>query len=235
MRHNAHRPAQNHARGRVAAWALGLTLAGFVCAGSVLAGPAGPASAHNSVISTTPAAGSVVTEQPGVFQVTTNDDLLKLDTPGAMRMQISGPADAATPLYYGDGCSTVFGPTLEAKAQLGEPGKYTVAWQVVSTDGHTISGDFAFTWQPAAGQELATGSSIPPDCGGTITGGTTQTDAATPAAPATDTAALGDVLWIGGAVAAVILATVVTLVAVGRRKPPTGPTGTPPEGTPPTE
>jgi methionine-rich copper-binding protein CopC len=195
----------------------------------VVAGPASPASAHNSVISTTPAAGSVVTEQPGVFQVTTNDNLLNLDGLGSgMGMQISGPTDAASPLYYGDGCTTVFGPTLEMKAQLGEPGEYTVVWQVVSTDGHTISGDFAFTWQPDPGQELAAGTATAPDCGGTVTGGSTQTDAATPAPQGSENAALGDVLWIGGAVSAVILATVVTLVAVGRRKPPAGPTSTPP-------
>ena len=219
---------------RVGVWALGITLVGVAVASGVLAGPASPASAHNSVISTTPSAGAVITEQPSVFQVTTNDNLLKLDTPGAMRMQISGPTDAATPLYYGDGCTTVFGPTLEVKAQLGEPGEYTVVWLVVSTDGHTISGDFAFTWQPADGQELATGSSTPPDCGGTITGGTTQTDASTPA-PTPRNAAVGDVLWIGGAVAAVILATLVTVLVVGRRKPPTAPVEVPPPGTPPAE
>lgn len=234
--------AQRHARARivgtriVSTWVVGVAVAGAVLVGSVLAGPASPASAHNSVISTTPAAGSVVTEQPPVFQVTTNDNLLNLDGMGSgMAMQISGPADAASPLYYGDGCVTVFGPTLEMKAQLGEPGEYTVVWQVVSTDGHSISGDFSFTWQPNADQQLAEGASTPPDCGGTASGGSaakpTQTDAATPA-PAPENAALGDVLWIGAAVAAVLAATLVTLLVVGRRKPPAG---TPPAESPPTE
>ena len=226
MRHNL--------RTRVGAWALGVALGGAVLTGSVLAGPAAPASAHNSVISTTPTAGAVVTEQPTVFQVTTNDNLLNLDGLGAgMGMQISGPADAASPLYYGDGCATVFGPSLEMKAPLGQPGRYTVIWQVVSTDGHSISGDFTFTWQPNPDQKLAVGSSTPPDCGGKNSSSkTVQTDAAAPAPPPAN-AALSDVLWIGGAVAAVILATVVTLLVVSRRTPPAGPTEAPLAGTPP--
>jgi methionine-rich copper-binding protein CopC len=224
MRRNVHT--------RVGAWALGVALAGVVLAGSVLVGPASPASAHNSVISTTPAAGSVVTEQPGVFQLTTNDNLLNLDgLGGGMGMQISGPEGAASPLYYGDGCTTVFGPTLEMSAQLGEPGTYTVVWQVVSTDGHSISGDFSFTWAPDASQKLAAGVATAPNCGGTVAGGTEKTDAAATPAPAPGNAALGDVLWIGGAVAAVILATLVTVLVVSRRKPAAAPGGTSAAGT----
>lgn len=219
---------------RIGVWVLGVALGGVVLTGSVLAGPASPASAHNSVVSTTPAAGAVVTEQPSVFKLTTNDNLLNLDGLGAgMGMQVRGPADAASPLYYGDGCATVFGPSLEMKAQLGQPGKYTVIWQVVSTDGHSISGDYAFNWQPNADQVLAEGSSTPPDCGGkNSSSATTQTDAATPA-PVAANAALSDVLWIGGAVAAVILATVVTLLVVSRRKPGAASTDTSPAHTPP--
>jgi copper resistance protein C len=179
-----------------------------------------PAFAHNSPVAYAPAEGSVVTEQPGTFSVTTNEDLLQLSEAGTgMGLQVRGPAGAKHPLYYGDGCVTVSGPTIETKAQLGQPGEYTVIWQVVSTDGHSVSDAYTFTWQPAAGQQLATGSTTPPDCNGTVQVETNQpTDAASRDANASSAGALVDVLWIGGALLAVILAVVVTLVLV-RRKP----------------
>jgi hypothetical protein len=201
-----------------AAFAALVGMAAFIL-GTVL-WSAAPASAHNSPVAYAPAEGSVVTEQPGTFSVTTNDDLLQLNDAGAgMGLQVTGPAGAKHPLYYGDGCVTVFGPTIEAEAQLGQPGEYTVVWQVVSTDGHPVSGQYAFTWQPAAGQPLAEGSATPPDCNGTVRVETNQpTDAASDDAGASSAGALVDVLWIGGVLLAVILAVVVTLILV-RRKP----------------
>ncbi|GAB3122272.1 copper resistance CopC family protein [Glaciibacter psychrotolerans] len=199
---------------RVGVAALG---AGLIAA--LLTLNAAPALAHNSVIGTVPAAGAVVTAQPTLISVTTSDSLENF--PQSTGMQISGPAGAAPPLYYGDGCATVFGPTLETEAQLGEPGDYTVVWQVVSADGHTISGDFTFTWQPDAAQTRAAGSPTPQNCAG-VNAGSTQappTDAAAPGASGSNDGMLSDVLWIGGAVAAVIVATLVTLLVLGRRKP----------------
>jgi copper resistance protein C len=189
---------------------------------------AAPASAHNYPVAFAPAEGAVVTEQPGVFSVTTNDNLLQLsEAGGGMGLQVSGPAGAVHPLYYGDGCVTVFGPAIEAKADLGEPGVYTVVWQVVSTDGHPVSGTYTFTWQPAVGQPLGKGSATPPDCNGTVSSQATQpTDAATPAGetPSGTGAMVTELLWIGGAFAAVVVAVLATLLLV-RRKPgePEGP------------
>ena len=206
-------------RRRLGSWGFGA-----VVVAAAIGLTAAPASAHNSVINTSPAEGAVVTEQPGLFTVTTSDNLLDPGGTGtSMAMQISGPADAASPLYYGDGCAAVFGPTLEMSAQLGEPGEYTVMWQAVSTDSHTISGTFSFTWQPAEGQVLAAGSATPPACGGTDAVGAPQPTESTGSAAAG--AELADVLWIAGAVAAVLIAGIATLLVVTRTKkgPPAGP------------
>jgi copper resistance protein C len=196
---------------------------------AALAWSAAPASAHNYPVAYSPAEGAVVREQPGVISVTTNDNLLNLDGAGSgMAMQIHGPMGAAKPLYYGDGCVTVFGPTVETTAQLGAPGVYKVIWQVVSTDGHPVSGKYTFTWQPAAGQQLATGSATPPDCNGTMSvatgqGGSTQSTGAaagtgqTPAEQG-ESAMMSELLWVGGAFAAVVVAVLATLLLV-RRKP----------------
>ncbi|KGJ72472.1 hypothetical protein GY21_15200 [Cryobacterium roopkundense] len=178
---------------------------------------AGPASAHNYPVGYSPAEDSVVTEQPEVFSVTTNDLLLDLDGTGAASaMQVTGPTSAATPLYYGDGCAAVSGATVETEAQLGEAGDYTVVWQTVSTDGHAVSGEFSFTWQPAAGQVLAEGSTAKPDCGGA---GSQATDApVTGSAPADASAApaLSDLAWIGGSLAVVLIAVGATVFFVRR-------------------
>ncbi|RNE67359.1 copper resistance CopC family protein [Cryobacterium tepidiphilum] len=207
---------------------LGRLGAAVLLSGAALGVFAAPASAHNYEVSSTPEAGAVVTTQPDVISVTTNDDLLAVDgLNGGMGIQVSGPAEH--PLYYGDGCVTVFGPTIEAEAALGQPGEYTVSWQVISTDGHSVSDSFTFTWKPNADQKLAAGKSAPPTCGKTATDAAGEgTATAAPdgsgdaggAATSGDAAkaALVDVVWIGGAVLVVLVAVVVTLVLV-RRKP----------------
>lgn len=199
--------------------AIGRTAFGAAIVAALLGVSAAPAFAHNSVIGTTPSAGAVVTAQPGLFSVTTSDSLE--DFPQSTGMQISGPAGSDEPLYYGDGCATIFGPSVSASAELGQPGDYSVVWQAVSADGHTISGEFSFSWQPDANQSLATGATVPPNCGGVNagTGKAPVVDTAAPTVPGTIGVPLADLLWIGGAVGAVVLATVVTLVLLGRRRP----------------
>ncbi|MEC5186016.1 methionine-rich copper-binding protein CopC [Cryobacterium sp. MP_3.1] len=197
------------------------TLAGVVLAVAGLGATAAPAFAHNYLVGSTPAAGSVVTEQPGTVSITTNDNLLDLSGQGeGSAIQVTGPADA--PRYYGDGCSTIAGPTLETAVQLGQPGEYTVTWQVVSTDGHPISDTFTFTWQPDAAQVLDEGSATAPEC---ATAGSGQTGVADTDAAGTDTAESGsavdvtDLLWIGGALVAILAAIGVTLLLLRRPTP----------------
>ena len=208
----------NHVRD----WSLrALGVAAVVAA--ALGFSAAPASAHNYPVGYTPAENSVVTEQPGHFTVTTNDTLLNLDGTGTGNaMRISGPTSA--PLYYGDGCVTLFGAKLETTAQLGQPGEYTVTWQVVSTDGHPVSGSYTFTWQPAAGQVLAAGAAAAPTCGTTAPTDASGTvpDASATAAPGAAQSAVAstDLLWIGGAAAAVIVAVAATLLLTRRRPTP---------------
>jgi len=182
---------------------------------------AAPASAHNYPVGYAPAENSVVTEQPGNFTLTTNDTLLNLDGTGTGNaMRISGPTSAS--LYYGDGCVTLFGTKLETTAQLGQPGEYTVTWQVVSTDGHPVSGSYTFTWQPAAGQVLATGLAAVPACGAPTPTDAPATPLATLATPGAAQSAVAptDLLWIAGAALAVILAVAVTLLLTRRRPTP---------------
>ncbi|MGG7466316.1 copper resistance CopC family protein [Plantibacter sp. YIM 135347] len=188
--------------------------AAFIVVAAV-AGVASPASAHNSIVSTTPAADSTVTEQPEQIVITTNDNLLDLgDAGNSNQIQVTGPGSEK--LYYGTACTTVNGPALVMPLQLGQAGEYTVTWQLVSTDGHPLSGSYTFTWAPAVGQELAEGASSPKcgQAGAAPAPEPSSTDA--PSAQASGGIG-GDVWWIVGAIGIVVVAGAALLVVTRRR------------------
>ena len=187
-----------------------------VVAAAALGWGAAPASAHNSAVGSSPAADAVVTEQPGLFSVTTSDLLLDLGGSGSgTAMIVTGPASA--PLFYGDGCATVSGATIETAAQLGAAGEYTVIWQTVSTDGHSISDEFTFDWKPAQGQSLADGAATAPSCGIEADASTAEATADDGVSAASDSPLL-TVAWIGAALGAVLLAVAVTLLVLRRKR-----------------
>lgn len=186
-------------------------LAIAIALGAVLFGAAAPASAHNQVLDTVPAGGSVVTEQPGTFSVTTSDALLQAETGNAM--VVTGPA--SDPRYYGTGCGVVTGGTLALDAQLGQPGTYTVTWRAISVDSHVISDTYEFEWAPGAGVELAEGSAEPSCAAAGSASSPEVTDAGNGSEPAV---AIGDVLWIGGGIVAALLAVLLTVVLLRRKQ-----------------
>lgn len=183
---------------------------------------AAPAQAHNYLVESTPAAGSVLTALPAEFSVTTNDVLLDVTGRGdGFALQVKDDKG----LYYGDGCVRVDGPEMSTTAAIGAPGKYQVVWQLISADGHTVSNEFSFTWQPSPTDAVVSkGSKTPPNCNGTQSVGA-GSSATTPAPTATvdNSENLGTVLWIGGAIVAVGAAVVVTLLAVSRKRPKSPP------------
>lgn len=190
---------------------VGSAIAALVLAGAALVAGAAPAQAHNSVIGTVPEDGSVVTTQPGTFALTTSDMLLTSGTEnGANAMTIQGPDGT----YYGDGCAVVAGPALTMDAQLGDPGEYTVTWQVVSADGHPVSNTYAFTWQPDATQKLAKGSATRPMCGAEASPAATPA----PAEHGESESHASDIAWLIGAIALVLALIVAVLVILLRSR-----------------
>jgi hypothetical protein len=123
-----------------------------------------PAYAHNYLVESNPTEGQTLTELPSEFSVTTNDTLLDLagDGGGGFAIQVTNDAGQ----YFGDGCFTIVDQTLSTGASLGEAGDYLMRWQLVSSDGHTVSGEVGFDWQPDTGQEVSEGLDAPPACGG---------------------------------------------------------------------
>ena len=193
----------------------GAALLAFATAMALLVLPASPAAAHNSIVSTVPAEGSTITEQPEAIRVTTSDTLV--DMQSSTVIEISGPNGATR--YYGDGCARVDGASAETTAALGAPGEYTVNWRVVSTDGHPTTGSYAFQWNPAEGVERAGGATSPPACGGAPTDDSSQDalDAEDSVASSDLAAPLTNLVWIGGALLAVLAAVGATMAIVRRR------------------
>jgi methionine-rich copper-binding protein CopC len=189
-------------------------------------GFAAPASAHNYLVSSTPAEGEVLTALPEQFIITTNDDLLNLGADaGGFALQVQD----ADGLYYGDGCVVVAGPSMTASAALGEAGAYLMTWQVVSIDGHTVSGEIPFTWTPDDAGESSDGRATAPVCGEVVeeepepAPAPTATDEARDTAPPTatgeeDSGVPAEALWIGGGIVAVVVAAAITMLVLSRKK-----------------
>lgn len=201
---------------RQTAWRLvaGSATALAIVGGAVL-GLAGPASAHNYMIASTPKVDGTLTSLPKAFEITTNDRLLDIGgSTSGFAFRIVGPDGK----YYDDGCVDVDGPSMTTPAALGASGKYTVEWQIVSADGHTVSDEYAFTWDAPADAKPSKGSTTPPVC---ATAGSDQTDAAdatTGTASGKTASAASDAIWIGAG-GAVVVAVVVAVLLLLRRRP----------------
>ena len=180
-----------------------------------------PASAHNVVVESSPPADSTVTELPAAFSITTNEPMLTLGEDNAgFALQVTDAAGR----FYGDGCLTVAGSTMAVGATLGEPGAYTLTWQIVSEDGHPASGSFGFTWAPAPDAPRTAGAAEPPSCQSVTeespsaspapaetAGSSHAEDSGTPDIP------LQIVLWIGAGVLLAAIVTTIVLLLVRRR------------------
>lgn len=181
---------------------------------------AAPAYAHNYLDASSPTEGQTLTELPSEFSVSTNDTLLDLaGDGGGFAIQVTNDAGD----YFGDGCFTIRDDSLSTAAELGEPGSYLMLWQLVSSDGHTISGEINFDWQPDATQPISEGLNAPPACGGGTLDETAPTDesAASEAGNTNESPAVdaSTVVLVASAIVLVIVAGVaVFLISVKRKR-----------------
>ncbi|MGP3913804.1 copper resistance protein CopC [Nonomuraea sp. 10N515B] len=106
-----------------------------ILAALLVLGAAGPALAHDALKSSTPAKGAEVEAL----------DEVKLEFSATVRMPfviVRGPGD--TPRQAGDPKVDGKVVTQAVKGPLPD-GKYTIAYRVVSSDGHPIEGEIPFT------------------------------------------------------------------------------------------
>ncbi|WP_159499663.1 copper resistance CopC family protein [Microbacterium sp. 18062] len=191
--------------------ALIAALAGFALALSAVLVTAAPASAHDELVSTDPAAGTAVDALPDAITLTYSADLLS-DGSSTVVQVTDGAGTSLT-----DGDPVVTGNVV-TQALEGEPsGTVSVAWRVVSSDGHPIAGELAFE---VAGAPSPTAQPTP-----TESASTPATDTASPDAMATATATPEDgdganpLPWIVGAAALlIVIALVVWLLGARARQ-----------------
>ncbi|KTR53669.1 copper resistance CopC family protein [Curtobacterium oceanosedimentum] len=205
---------------------MAATAATLAVAGGAVLGLAAPASAHNYLVSSTPAVGGTLTELPDRFDITTNDRLLAIGgSDSGFAFRVIGPDGR----YHEDGCVSVDGPSMTTKAALGESGKYEVEWQIVSADGHTVSDRYDFTWKAPTGFSPDRGTAEPATCttgngGGSGSGAASGAGSGAPDAAAGDTggdSSATDALFIGAG--GIVLAGVVVAVLLLLRRRPAAP------------
>lgn len=171
----------------------------------LLVGPPPTAAAHEQLLRADPAAGATVVGPVAVIRLTFSDTI----SPGFAAATLAVDDQAARPINV-----TVDGATLTVLPPDPAPAtrqRWTLAYRVVSSDGHPIVDQVSFTVTP----------------GGRPTGADASTagnPAAPPAAgPATPPAAGAGRRWLV-AVGAVLLIGIVAVVVGVRRRPP-APTG----------
>jgi copper transport protein len=129
--------------GRIAR--LAARLAGILAAAGVLLAVAAPAaSAHATLLFTSPAAGSAVPSAPAVITLTFNEAVTLVGTP----VTLAGPGGQRSglgPARESAGRSVVSVPVTGRLAH----GVYTVSWQVISSDGDLVGSEFRFAVGPA--------------------------------------------------------------------------------------
>ena len=166
--------------------------------------PGTPAWAHNALAEATPAKNATLAEAPSEVRLRF---LQKLD-PDYTTITVSDAAKAKVAISEPE----VDGTT--GRVTLGAPlanGVYTVAYQVVSTDGHTVKGSYQFTVEdPAAPAEPG------PAAGEPSPAVSSPAPAASPAASATGTPVLSaDSGDSSGSTVVALIAGIVAVLAAG--------------------
>jgi copper resistance protein C len=167
------------------AWSV---LAVAVLAGGAVLLGAPPASAHDSLTGASPADGETLTSAPERVVLSFSAEVKDL----GLTVLVTSPDGRRV----GDGPARVEGTDVIAPlVALTEPGRYTVAYRVVSSDGHPIQGRTAFVLDLAA-------PSAPPATP-TAAPGTATPDASPVAATGQDGGSPW--LWVLGGVAVLAL------------------------------
>lgn len=196
-------------------------LAAAVIAASALLVPALPAAAHDELIGTDPSADAVLESLPAEITLSYSADVLP-DT-GATVIEVTDAAGTSLT----DGAPEVSGAEVTQALAGPASGAVTVRWRVVSSDGHPIDGEFAFS-VPASTPTPVPSASPSPTVEATEAAATTEPSASTePPAEASETAAPTSPLpWILLVVALVIVAGVLVYVFASRGRRNTAGGGT---------
>jgi methionine-rich copper-binding protein CopC len=101
------------------------------------------ANSHSALESSNPTNGQVLAAFPSEMSLTFNEELISIEGESVNTLTLQGNDGANYDLL----APTVVGAVLSAKASSGEypAGDYLLKYRVVSSDGHPISGEIAFS------------------------------------------------------------------------------------------
>ena len=166
--------------------------------GLALLASAGPAVAHNELIGSDPPDGATVATSPAHVRLTFNLPVKR----GFSTVTVTGPHSS----QWQAGPPAEAGAVVSAPVRaLGPAGQYTIAYQVLSADGHPVRGAVHFTLA-TPGSSSAADSTGPPGTG-TVASGTTSGPASpddTPVWP-----------WLAGT-GVLLVAGIVAMLRIGR-------------------
>lgn len=205
-------------RSLTAAFAAALLGAGLALA------TAGPAYAHDELVSSYPTAGSTLTGSPAEITLSFSGELMT-DMQSAVAEVIAPNGDNIA-TDDPDVSTTSFTQHLAADPP---DGIFTVRWKVVSSDGHPISGEYTYTVQALATETPATSPTPNADAADAETATSTQTPTASEAVGTSGgdgdgrgTSGGGDMFAVGAVFTLVIIlggmVTVVLMVARERHR-----------------
>ncbi|MDA2813628.1 copper resistance protein CopC [Nocardiopsis sp. RSe5-2] len=196
-----------------------IALTGALAAATALGLATAPAaSAHDVLLSSTPENGDELDTAPETVELTFSADI----GDGGNAIAVNGPDGSD----HASGDITIDGPDAEVGVEpLTEAGDYTVAYRMVSSDGHVIEDTIEFSLSEeavAAQEEDASADDAEGDAAGADgSGGETEAGDASPAEeapPSTDPVSLFGP--VGGAIIGIALLALVVIVIIRLRNRP---------------
>jgi len=157
-----------------------LVVLAALVAGALTAAPAG---AHDSLVSSDPADGAVLGAPPATVTLEFSGEVIPTGTQVVVTDASGAPVDAGAPEVAGTQVVAALPADLPA-------GAYTVAWRVVSSDGHPIEGALGFTLEGAASPSPSAAASSGAASSAAAPSGAASS-AAAPTPSATSSAAAG--------------------------------------------
>lgn len=155
-------------------------LAVLAGAAAAVALAAGPAAAHDEIVSTSPTDAATLDVAPAQVVLTFAEPAIALGT----QVLVTGPDGAVV----SQGSAVLDGPTVvQQLVPSRSAGSYRVEWRVTSADGHPVTGSFTFTATSAV--PVGTGAEAPTTPGSTPPPATATT---APVSPSTAPGVTGD-------------------------------------------
>lgn len=99
-----------------------------------------PASAHSSVVTTTPIYKSTLTEMPSQLSIEFTDELMTLGDKSVNTIEIAAPDKSEVKISKIDIDKNLMTASLSEQDYI--DGTYIISYRVVSADGHSVSGSY---------------------------------------------------------------------------------------------